>query len=65
MFGGELRRIKFRYKGLSIEAILDRFPTAEIVEHNENGWIISAEVYGDGVNMWLRSQGDMVEIIKG
>lgn len=65
MFGGELRRIKFRYKGLSIEAILDRFPTAEIVKHNENGWIISAEVYGDGVNMWLRSQGDMVEIIKG
>ena len=65
MFGGELRRIKFRYKGLSIEAILDRFPTAEIVEHNENGWLISAEVYGDGVNMWLRSQGDMVEIVKG
>ena len=65
MFGGELRRIKFRYKGLSIEAILDRFPTAEIVEHNENGWLISAEVYGDGVDMWLRSQGDMVEIING
>ena len=65
MFGGELRRIKFRYKGLSIEAILDRFPTAEIVEHNENGWLISAEVYGDGVDMWLRSQGDMVEIVKG
>lgn len=65
MFGGELRRIKFRYKGLSIEAILDRFPTAEIVEHNENGWLISAEVYGDGVDMWLRSQGDMVEIVNG
>lgn len=64
MFGGELRRIKFRYKGLSIESILDRFPTAEIIEHNENGWLISAEVYGDGVDMWLRSQGDMVEIIK-
>jgi len=65
MFGGELRRIKFRYKGLSIEAILDRFPTAEIVEHNEKGWLISAEVYGDGVDMWLRSQGEMVEIVKG
>ena len=64
MFGGELRRLKFRYKGLSIESILDRFPTAEIIEHNENGWLISAEVYGDGVDMWLRSQGDMVEIIK-
>ena len=37
MFGGELRTIKFLYKGLSIEAVLDRFPTAEIVSHDERG----------------------------
>lgn len=64
MFGGELRRIKFLYKGISIESVLDRFPTAEIISHDETGWLITAEVYGDGVNMWLRSQGDMVEVIK-
>lgn len=64
MFGGELRRIKFLYKGLSIEAVLDRFPTAEIIRHDENGWLITAEVYGDGVDIWLRGQGDIVEIIK-
>jgi hypothetical protein len=63
MFGGELRIIKFFYKGLSIEAVLDRFPTAEILEHDEKGWLIKAEVYGDGVDIWLRGQGDIVEVV--
>lgn len=62
MFGGELRTITFRYKGLSIESVLDRFPTAKIIESNNDGWLIRAEVYGDGVDMWLRSQGDIIEI---
>lgn len=65
MFGGELRTIKFLYKGLSIEAVLDRFPTAEIISHDDKGWIIKAEVYGDGVDIWLRGQGDLIEIIEG
>ena len=64
MFGGDLRSTKFLYKGLSIEAVLDRFPTAEIIRHDENGWLITAEVYGDGVDIWLRGQGDIVEVIK-
>ena len=65
MFGGELRKIKFRYKGLSIESVLDRFPTAEIISHDDKGWIIRAEVYGDGIDMWLRGQGDVIEVIDG
>ncbi len=63
MFGGELRTIRFLYKGLSIESVLDRFPTAEITKHNENGWYITAEVYGDGVDMWLRGQGNTIEML--
>lgn len=63
MFGGELRTIKFLYKGLSIEAVLDRFPTAEVLKHDDNGWLIKAEVYGDGVDIWLRGQGDLIEVI--
>ena len=65
MFGGELRTIRFKYKGLSIESILDRFPTAEIIGHDEGGWVIKAEVYGDGVDIWLRGQGDMIEVLDG
>lgn len=65
MFGGELRTIKFLYKGLSIEAVLDRFPTAEVLNHDDKGWLVKAEVYGDGVDIWLRGQGDLIEVIDG
>ena len=63
MFGGELRKIKFRYKGLSIESVLDRFPTAEIISHDDEGWLIKAEVYGNGVDIWLRGQGDIIDVL--
>ena len=62
MFAGELRTIKFWYRGLSIESVLDRFPTAEIVKKDDTGWLIQAEVYGEGVDIWLRGQGDIVEL---
>ena len=65
MFGGQLRTLRFKYKGISLEAVLDRLPTAEILAHDDTGWTIKAEVYGDGVDMWLRSQGSMIEIIEG
>lgn len=61
MYGGKLETIRFRYVGPSLEAVLDRLPTAEIVSDDEDGWIISAEVFGKGIDMWLRSQGDYVK----
>lgn len=64
MYGGKLQKIKFWYKGPSVEAVLDRLPTAKILQHDGNGYLISAEVFGKGINMWLRSQGDMVEIVE-
>lgn len=64
MFGGRLRRIKFLYKGKNVESVLDRLPTAKIIEKTEEGFVITAEVFGDGVDMWVRSQGDMVEMVK-
>lgn len=64
MYGGKLQKIKFWYKGPSVEAVLDRLPTAKIEQQNENGYLISAEVFGKGINMWLRSQGDMVEMVE-
>lgn len=64
MFGGELKTVKFRYKGLSIESVLDRLPTAKVLSHSKkDGYIISAEVYGDGIDMWLRSQGENIEML--
>ena len=63
MYGGELQKIKFYYKGPNIEAVLDRLPTAKILEHNEKGYLVSAEVFGVGIEMWLRSQGEMVGVV--
>ena len=64
MYGGRLETIRFRYAGLSLEAVLDRLPTAKVLGRDGDGWLISAEVFGKGINMWLRSQGDLVQILE-
>lgn len=61
MYSGELRRVKFEYSGPSIEAVLDRLPTAEILEEKDGVYIIDVEVFGEGIEMWLRSQGEYVK----
>ena len=63
MYGGKLRRVKFKYVGPSIEAIEDRLPTAKTTKTEDGNYIVDAEVFGDGIDMWLRSQGNYVEIL--
>ena len=64
MQGGKLRRIKFKYKGNSLEAVLDRLPTAEIVKKEDDGVVLQAEVFGNGVDMWLRMHDGESEMIQ-
>mgnify|MGYP005781934849 FL=1 len=64
MYGGKLQKIKFRYSGSSVEAVLDRLPTAQILDETDGVYTISAEVFGKGIDMWLRSQGDAVEMVE-
>ena len=70
MFGGRLQRIVFEYSGLSIEAVLDRLPTAEVVDEQDSAdgkkkiYTIRAEVFGDGIDMWLRAQGENVRMLR-
>lgn len=63
MYGGKLRKVKFEYTGYAVEAVLDRLPTAKILSEEDGKYVISAEVFGDGIDMWLRSQGDRIKII--
>ncbi len=65
MYGGRLRKVKFEYRGESIEAVLDRLPTAKVLAEEEGKYVVQAEVFGKGIDMWLRSQGDMVKIVDG
>ena len=64
MYAGRLLRIKLKYYGDNPEPILDRLPTARVVEQYEHECTIEAEVYGKGCLMWLLSQGDKVEILR-
>lgn len=64
MYGGKLQKIKFYYKGPNVEAVIDRLPTAKILQQDEKGFLITAEVFGAGIEMWIRSQGEMVEVVK-
>lgn len=64
MQGGRMQRTKFWYQGGSIEAVLDRLPTAKILKEEEGRVLISAETFGKGIDIWLRSQGDNVEVIQ-
>ena len=64
MYSGELRRVKFEYCGPSVEAVLDRLPTAEILSKKDGLYTVSAEVYGNGIDMWLRSQGEYVKLYR-
>ncbi len=64
MFPGENIKIRFEFSGLSLQAILDRLPTAKIVEKNGNVSIVEAEVnYGRGIIMYLLSQGSWVKVL--
>lgn len=64
MTGGKLRKIKFIFKGNSLEAVLDKIPTAKVLEENEKSCVISAEVFGEGIDKWIRAQGDEVEVLE-
>ena len=63
MYAGELRRVTFDYSGASVEAVLDRLPTAKIISQEGGVYRITAEVYGSGIDMWLRSQGSAVRVL--
>ena len=64
MWPGELRTIRFEFSGPSVQAVLDKLPTAKIIERlGNNKHLIEAETYGDGIKMWLLSQGAWVKAI--
>ena len=64
MFPGKTEKIRFAFSGLSLQAILDRLPTAKVVEKNGNISIIEAEVnHGRGIIMYLLSQGSWVQVL--
>ena len=63
MYGGRLQKVRFKYSGVDVDAILDRLPTAVIQDEDNGVYTTSAEVFGKGIEMWLRSQGELIEVL--
>ncbi len=64
MFMGERMKIRFLYTGPSVQAVLDRFPTAQVVRQGGEGVEISAMVeYSRGTVMELLSQGSWIRVL--
>lgn len=64
MWPGGLRTIRFEFNGPSVQAVLDKLPTAKIIERmGGRKYLIEAETYGDGIKMWLLSQGAWVKAV--
>lgn len=63
MWPGKLRTIRFEFTGSAIQAILDKLPTAKVIKRSGRTYTIEADVYGDGIKMWLLSQGWRIKVI--
>ena len=68
MTGREFRKVKFWYKGENLQAVLDKIPTAKIEKETTNSdgkeYLISVEVFGNGIDRYLRSLGEEIENIR-
>lgn len=64
MHAGRLTKVTFEYTGQCVDVVLDKIPTAKILSEEDGIYMIEAEVFEDGFDMWIRSQGDDVKIIE-
>jgi predicted DNA-binding transcriptional regulator YafY len=60
MYGGKLEKVEFKYLGDDIDAILDRLPTARVVSEQQGEYVVTAEVFGKGIEIWINSQGKLI-----
>lgn len=61
---GNLQKIRFKFTGNSLEAVLDRLPNAKVLEENQGEYMIETEMFGTGIKMWILSQGSAVEVLE-
>lgn len=64
MYAGKPQKIKFEYSGESLQAVLDRIPTAVVLSLENNKAVIEAEVFGNGIKHYLLGQGRRVKALE-
>lgn len=50
------------YRGHLFRQFSDKLPTAKIIERSGGKYTLEAEVYGDGIKMWILSQGSRIKV---
>lgn len=65
MYGGSLHHLKLLVKDFALEAVCDKLATARVKSWDKDGYehLVEAELFGDGILMWLMGQGDGVKLI--
>ena len=64
MYGGKLKKVRFKYLGADIDSVLNRLSMAKVLDEDNGVYTVSAEVFGKGIEIWLRSQGDQVQVVE-
>lgn len=64
MYPGVYRRIRFSFRGPSVQAVLDKIPTARIIKKEGDTYFLEACVYGKGINMFFLSQGSWIKALE-
>lgn len=64
MYSGEYNRVQFEFEGGNIEAVKDRLPTSKVRIIGDNKYLVTTEVIGDGIIMWLLSQGSKIKVLE-
>ena len=65
MYGGRLNHLKLLVRDFALEAVCDKLSTAQVTpwEKGDYDYLVEAELFGDGILMWLMGQGDGVKLI--
>ncbi|MFT8871620.1 MAG: WYL domain-containing protein [Sporolactobacillus sp.] len=63
MYTGKLLSVTFKFWGASLDAVLDRLPTARVIAQEGKVATIRAEVFGKGIIMWFLSQAQYLEVL--
>lgn len=63
MWPGESRVIRFEFTGPSVQAVFDKLQSVTVIRQEGRKYLVEAQVYGDGVKMWLLIQGARVKVL--
>lgn len=63
MHGGKLKKVRLCCKKQALEAVLDKLPTAEVLQIKDDEYVVQAEVFGDGIDIWINGQGERIQLL--